>query len=226
MKEGDVVLTPLPQANGVVKTGRLSLCAECHPLETGLSAVSARNCASEWLNWMKSLMFRTATLSRTLEGGFSYSSRFSRCDANCKIPRRHWLDIRRTQSASSQKAFGLSASAVSFCDIHRFFAPNSGLSRSLCCFRHFLKIRPTRPAAAGRVVFPNPIQPFNPVKGRGPTGLTLFNDGEAIRGCPNPRFNALTIQRFSVAKPFVQTCPPWWIRVLKRKRREDFSSRR
>src|SRR5947207_5738315 len=100
MKEGDVVLTPLPQANGVVKTGRLSVCAECHRLETGLSAVSARNCASDWLNWMKSLMFRTATLSRTLEGGFSYSSRFSRCDANCKIPRCRWLDLRPTQSAS------------------------------------------------------------------------------------------------------------------------------
>src|SRR4051812_15077040 len=52
----------------------------------------------------------------------------------------------------SQKAFGLSASAVSFCDTHRFFAPNSGLSRSLCCFRHFLKIRLIRPAAAGPVV--------------------------------------------------------------------------
>ncbi len=195
MKEGDVVLTPLPQANGVVKTGRLSLCAECHRLETGLSAVSARNCASEWLNWMKSLMFRTATLSRTLEGGFSYSSRFSRCDANCKIPRRHWLDLRRTPSASSQKAFGLSASAVSFCDTHRFFAANSGLSRSLCCFRHFLKIRLIRPAAAGPVVFRTRFNISTPKPFASASALQRRRSRPCYPRLSELRFNDLTIQR-------------------------------
>src|SRR4051794_24444048 len=161
MKEGDVVLTPLPQANGIVKTGRLSLCAECHRLETGLSAVSARNCASEWLNWMKSLMFRTATLSRTLEGGFSYSSRFSRCDANCKIPRCRWLDLRPTQSASFSEGFRIICERGKLLRYSYIFRANSGLSRPLCCFRHFLKIRLIRPAAAAPVVFRTPIQRFN-----------------------------------------------------------------
>ena len=29
MKEGDVILTPVPQADGKVKTDRLSSCAKC-----------------------------------------------------------------------------------------------------------------------------------------------------------------------------------------------------
>ncbi len=172
MKEGDVVLTPLPQANGVVKTGRLSLCAECHRLETGLSAVSARNCASEWLNWMSQ------------DGGFSYSSRFSRCDANCKIPRCRWLDLRPTQSASFSEGF-------------RIICERGKLLRYSYIFRPQF-----RPVSFSLLFSSFPEDPSYPSRGRGTRGFpnpdstfqlrnlsraqARFKDGEAIRGCPNP----------------------------------------
>src|SRR6266480_5412582 len=106
------------------------------------------------------------------DGGFSYSSRFSRCDANCKIPRRHWLDLRRTPSASSQKAFGLSASAVSFCDTHRFFrAQFTPVSFSLL-FSSFPE-DPSYPSRGrGTRGFSEPDSTFQPRKrGVAPTGL-------------------------------------------------------